>query len=220
MGPNEPMNHQPVPATPVHHAPVMPPHLPQTQTAPAAPAVPVHTPEPPQAPSLSHHAPVKSNNPLFTLGVASLIVVIIGWLLVSLLGLTRGSQAEALDKKLTDLSDQLSTPEMVQVATQYTTVETVLSQIKKLRADRLLFDPTWQTIKQNVPKDIQFTNFTLGDDGTFRLAGVGRSVTSVAQFAAALTQAGYRSVTPLAVDKQSGQELYNFSMTFKAGVGQ
>jgi Tfp pilus assembly protein PilN len=146
----------------------------------------------------------------------SLVIVVAGWLIVSLLGVTRASQSAQLDDRLKQLDDQLKTPALQQTTTQYNTLETVLSNIKTLRDERLLFDPTWQTIKKSVPKDVQFTSFTLGDDSTFRISGVGRSVSSVAQFAAALAQQPqFKTVTPLSVDKQTNKDVYNFSISFK-----
>lgn len=165
---------------------------------------------------------IKQTSPLFTLGVVCLGLVVLGWLTVSLLGVTRASESEQLDQKLNELSEELKKPVNVQTTKQYNSIETVLAQVKKLRTERLLFDPTWQTIKQNVPKEVQFSSFNLGDDGTFRVAGVGRSITSVAQFAAALSQQSqFKTVTPLAVDKQANTPLYNFSISFKlVGVGK
>lgn len=169
-----------------------------------------------QPASVATPAPVKPTSPLFTIGVASLVLVVVGYLVVSLLGVTRASESEQLDARLNELSQELKTPALVQASTQYTTIETVLTHIKTLRAERLLFDPTWQTIKQNVPQDVQFTSFNLGDDGTFRVSGVGRSITSVAQFAAALSQQPqFRTVMPLSVDKQVNRDVYNFSLSFK-----
>ncbi len=240
MGPNDSLANHPMPVS-EHQPPVLPSqptaeHVAPVHTAPvhAAPplhAVPSHAPEPtapahtPQSPvsppHMNTHTPVKQNSPLYTLGLGSLVVVILGWLVVSLLGVTRGSGIVELDKKLDSLDTELSTPAMVLATAQYNTVEAVVTQIKKLRDDRLVFNPTWQVVKQNVPKDVQFTSFTLGEDGTFRVVGVGRSVTSVAQFAAALAQQGkFTTVTPLAVDKQPDKEMYNFSLSFKQGAAQ
>lgn len=212
MVPNEPYNNHPAPHVPA--APVVSASAVPHETAASAPAAP-HTPS-----VASPMTRPRSSSPLFTLGVGCLVLVIIGWLVVTLLGVTRGGEANELDGKLNDLTEQLQAPAYVAAAAEYNSIDTVLSKIKDLRAQRLLFDPTWQTIKNNVPKDVQFTSFTLGDDATFRIAGVGRSITSVAQFSTALTEAKFKTVTPLAVDKQADKDLYNFSISFKRGAGQ
>lgn len=243
MGPNEVTNHPESPSgaapsqphmTPSHVAPSHA-HSPLSMSVPTpapasshpepanhtAPHAPVAPTQSPMEPQMGSHQRIKPSSPLFTLGVTSVIIVIVGWLLVGLLGLTRTSENGELEKKLGELHAELNQPAMVKATKDYTTIANVVSQVKQLRQDRLVFDPTWQTVKKNVPKDVQFTSFALGEDDTFRIVGVARSVTSVAQFAAALNQLGqFKTVTPLSVDKQADAALYNFTMSFKQGTTQ
>lgn len=166
----------------------------------------------PAAPS----APVVRSGTLFSTSISVLVMVVLAWALAALLTATRSGDITQLDAKSVQLDTQLKSPAISTALAEYSALDTVVTHMQRLRNDRFLFLPTWDAVKKSVPKDMQFTSFVLGEDSSVRITGVARSVTSVSFFANALAeQSAFRSVTPLSVDKQSGQQLYNFTITFK-----
>lgn len=166
----------------------------------------------PQQPTQSQ--PIDS---VFILGVASLILVLLTWGALFVMSAARTRQAGVYDKKISEQKVALTA--LKDTEQTYTAVNTVVSQAKKLRDSRYLFGPTWTMLRNSVPKDVQFTSVSMGNDYVFRVTGASKSVNSVAQFAKQLEkQEGVIVVTPLSVEKQATSGFYNFSLSFSVKV--
>lgn len=155
-------------------------------------------------------------DPIFFVGIVIFILVVATWGVVSLLGLTRTQQVTELTKKIAQVDAQLKESENIKTYEQYTAIDTVVSHMKRIRDQRYLFLSEWSSVKESVPKDVQFVNVTLSEDGVFRISGLARSFSSVAHFSEALSEKENISmVAPLSVDRQSNGTTYGFSLSFK-----
>ncbi len=136
---------------------------------------------------------------------------------MTILGLMREAQIEQANAKIGQLEKEFTTDATLSnTSQQYFRLETVSSHIGKLLYERFLFMPSWNMIKSSVPRDVQFVSVSLGADTTFRISGVSKSVSSVANFAKSLSDKPEVSVvTPLSIDKQGTSPVYNFSISFK-----
>jgi type IV pilus assembly PilN-like protein len=166
------------------------------------------------------HTPTAVHDPLFTTSAVLAGLVILAWAIVFILGVTREAQIKEADSTLQDLATKLNSDELQTTLAQYNALDGVATQMQKVRTKRFTFLPTWNRIKESVPKDVQFTNVNFGQDDVFRITGTTKSVKSVAYFAKELeTKSGLTQVAPLSVDKQGGNNLFNFSISFKAAEG-
>ncbi len=155
-------------------------------------------------------------DPLFTIGVTIFSLTVFTWILVAVLGAANAQGVRQADKNVATIDDQVKSSSLVHTLEQYEALNTLVTHIGKLQNQRFILGPTWEEIKASVPRDIQFTSLNLTDDGTYRIAGIGRSITSIASFAKSLSEKqNLTMVTPLAMDKQPDRDLYNFSLTFK-----
>jgi Tfp pilus assembly protein PilN len=136
------------------------------------------------------------------------------WAILEVMQVTRSHQAAQYDTKISGLNSQIATLKTTEQT--YDAINTVVSQAKKLQTTSYTFGPTWQVIRNNVPKDVQFTSVTMGSDSVFQITGVTKSITDVAQFTQQLgKQTGFSMVLPLSIDKQPTGTLFNFSLSFK-----
>ncbi len=163
------------------------------------------------------------HNSLLFLGAGILILVVVAYAAILVLGSTREAQRGEVDNKLSVLETKMRSPQIAAVQSQYSALDIVRKQLKDIQSKRFLFAPLWKDIKASVPKDMQFQNLIMSSDGTFRVSGITRSVTSVSHFATALAQKPtIEAVQPLSVDKGLGSDVYTFTVTFrgKRGVAQ
>lgn len=153
--------------------------------------------------------------PLLTVALTVAAMVLVTWGILIVLGMSRTAQIREADAAIAQYNTKLANPEVKKTLSQYTALDTVSNQMDKLRSQRFLFLPAWETIKQSVPKDVQFTSVSISQDSVFRISGITKSVTSVAHFAKELSnQPTMEQVAPLSVDKQ-GNGQFNFTVSFK-----
>ncbi len=151
---------------------------------------------------------------VFVLGIVSLILVIGTWGVLTIMGAGRAKQSLQYDNKIKELDSKILA--LKDTEQTYLAVESSLTHAKRLRDTRYLFGPTWTMVRDNVPKDVQFTSLSLGNDSTVRIVGSTKSVTSVAQFARQLEkQKGITMVTPLSLERSPNNGQYGFTLSFK-----
>ncbi len=165
------------------------------------------------------HVQTKLRDPLIMLGLVLVGLVLLTWIILLVLGASRSSEITTADASITEQDKALQG--LSTTFNQYSALEQVKVQTKVLRNKRYLFLDSWKKIKENAPKDVQFVSVSVGSQGLFRISGVTKSVTSVANFTKALSQQeNITQVAPLSVDKQNNGSLFNFTISFKAAEGQ
>lgn len=155
-------------------------------------------------------------DPIYHLGIIIAVLVLITWGTVFVLRLTRSEDVKQLDSKIAEYDKQLKTEPLMATEKTYLALQTVASHMKALRDQRFLFLSEWNDVKASVPKDVQFSSVAMSDDGVFRISGVAKSMSSVAQLSQALTtKSSVALVTPLSLEKQSDGKTFGFSLSFK-----
>lgn len=155
-----------------------------------------------------------ATDPVFVLGIVSVILVLVTWAILSVMASSHSRQSEVYTTKINELKIQAN--EYKATEATYRAVETVVAQASALRSTQYLFGPTWKSLKEAVPKDVQFLTLSMGNDYVFRVAGVTKSVTAVAQFSRQLEKVpGVSVVTPLSIEKQTSGSVYNFNLSFR-----
>lgn len=218
------------------------PPVPQVPSVPQAPAkssldVPAPATPRPVSASSSHsspvdHAPKPSTPPparsnsvvattedttVFTISVVLAFLVFGTWVVLALMGAKYGADVSNAQEAITSADTQMKSDDLAPTVEQYQSLEAAASNMDNVRRSRYLLVPTWNTLKAKVPKDVQFTSVSFGQDNIFRVSGVTKSVSSVADFAKALEgEKGISEVSPLSVDKESGTDRLQFTLTFKA----
>lgn len=156
----------------------------------------------------------ESVDSVFVLGLVTLVMVVLTWVILAVMGAGRVRQAQQYDSKIKELDSKIATLSATEKT--YYDIERSLSHEKQLRSNRYLFGPTWSKIRDSVPADVQFSSLSLGGDSTIRIVGSTRSLTSVAEFSNELEKRPELSVvTPLSVDRTPNSETYGFTIMFK-----
>jgi Tfp pilus assembly protein PilN len=222
-----------------HVAPPVP-QVPSVPPAPTKPSldVPIHTPPRSEASvpssatspnagtkSPSSPAPSRSNSvvatsedtTVFTISVVLAFLVFGTWAVLALMGAKYGADVTNAQEAIAAADTQMKSNDLSPTVEQYQSLEAAASNMERVRNSRYLLMPVWNTLKAKVPKDVQFTSVSLGQDNVFRVSGVTKSISSVADFAKALEgEKGISEVSPLSIDKESGTDRLQFTLTFKA----
>ncbi len=157
----------------------------------------------------------QSHDTILLMGLIVFCLVIAAWVLVSILGATRTTQISQLDKKIDGLNKNLAQADIAQTEDTYLALNTAISHMTQLRAKRFVFLPVWNGVKASVPRDMQFVSLSMGNTNDFQISGITKSVGSVSYFAKALAaKPDFHDVTPLSVQSQKDQGVYNFNLTF------
>ncbi len=162
-------------------------------------------------------AAMQGDNVFFVLGVAVVSLLVLGYLILVVMGFTYDSRIRSLNSAIDAQDQDFQSQDIQDTYKTYLALNNVDQHIKQLQNLRFIFMPTWTTVKKSIPKDVQFTSVSIGQDYVFRITGVTRSITSVANFAKQLgADPNLTQITPLSVDKQSNNDTYNFTLSFKA----
>ncbi len=154
---------------------------------------------------------------VFTIAVILAFLVFGTWVVLALMGAKYSADVTSAQDAIASADTQMKSIDLSPTVDQYQALEAAASNMDRVRSSRYLLVPTWNTLKAKVPKDVQFTSVSFGQDNIFRVSGVTKSVSSVADFAKALEgEKGISEVSPLSVDKESGTDRLQFTLTFKA----
>lgn len=188
--------------------------------APSPSAPPEHSPKTgsPAAPTRSNSiVATAEDTTVFTISVILAFLVFGTWVVLALMGAKYSADVTAAQNAITSADTQMKSADLSPTVDQYQSLEAAASNMDRVRSSRYLLVPTWNTLKAKVPKDVQFTSVSFGQDNIFRVSGLTKSVSSVADFAKALEgEKGISEVSPLSVDKESGTDRLQFTLTFKA----
>ena len=154
---------------------------------------------------------------ILTTGIIVVGLVVAAWLTLLLLTSTRNSQAQTTQTSIEEINNKLKDPAVTDTLEKYLALQQINDKIESIRDSRFVVKPAWDTIKANVPHDVQFTSVSLSTNRTMTITGISKSLQSVSEMAKAISsQPNFSNVTPLAVERPDVNNPYSFNMTMRA----